>query len=629
MGRPGFKLYLLILFSLLGAVPVFGLSHWDAWRWDGFQETHAQERGLQAARAYAREVTQQLEGYAAKVETLARQVEARGSEDPAALRSLVQAQAQAMPGFVQVGIANLEGIAMAAQPTGPFPLPTSFLKELGRIQTTLFTEPTFNKDGVDSAGVVAPILDAQSELRGFAYGVFDLRAVQRTLRRELGFEASAYLFDSKGQLLAPVSMTGPARSSLARLELFKTASGNGSLRTVADASGEPLRAAVVTLNRRKLGWTVAVAWAPGSLVHESLVSKRAGILAALIALLAAVVVAVPLSSWITRPISQTALAVAAAGKGDLSRRLPAPSRWTPREAHSILTNFRTMLDQLRALLTSVRNAKDEMTPSLDSLRQMLSAQTTLMEQQALQLAEISMSAREVQEMSALSTERAGEVLIRASNANELRVAGEKSVEQSLHGLQEIRDQTNAIIATIVALLERTLEVGQIAESVKDIADQSNVVALSAAIQAMRAGEFGRGFELVAEQMRSLSNSSIESTVRIREILDNAEKAIRATATTTEGSSRKIQHGIEQIQDSGNRLRELSIIVDENSVGTRIIAGAVKQQYVGIQEIAQALGGLDQAMGETAMVFEHAHRMADGLRAASDRISGCVDAFRLE
>ncbi len=641
MKRPGFKLYLFVIVSVLAAAPVFGLSVWESARWRQFRLDQADEHGLTLAQSISREVSQMIESNVLMVEALAKQIDARGTRDPAILQTMVAAQHRSLPGFIVLGFATAQGISTAVEPqkdpSGKSTIGINYsdrdyYKDLLRTQATVVSEPIVSKiHHRPSIGFVAPTHDAAGVFDGYAVGAFDLGEVQRAAERVMAdLDAKVYILDRKGRAIAHPQRTSQLElKDLSALDAFRAANGRGLVRSGVDENGTPVRTAAVNLDQRGVGWTVVVAWDQSSLRVQAAQAQRGGGLAALLAILSAMAAAIPMAAWLTRPISRIAKAAAAVGSGDLTGRLDETAWWEPRESQVLMASFKTMLDQLRGLLRSLRGSKEEMLKTVGGLSQMMRAQTTLMERQTINLTELSTSARVVQEVSAMSASRAEEVLVRAANADELSAAGQQSVERSLRGLQEIRNQTEAIVGTIATLLERTLEISEITERVKDLADQSNVVAFNAAIQAMRAGEWGRGFDVVAAEMRSLANRSIESTVRIREILGNAEKAIRSTAATSEEGGRKIQHGMEQIQESGSRLRELSVIVEVNSVGTKEIASAVKQQYSGILEISRALDSLEEAMKDTAVVFESAERVAQGLLAASERISTQVDAFRVE
>ena len=163
---------------------------------------------------------------------------------------------------------------------------------------------------------------------------------------------------------------------------------------------------------------------------------------------------------------------------------------------------------------------------------------------------------------------------------------------------------------------------------KDIADQSNVLALNASIEAAKAGEFGKGFAVVAREIRSLADQSIQSTGRIREILSEIQAAIRSTVSITEEGKRRMESSMEQIRASGENLREMTAIVKDSSQAARQIAASVNQQNAGITQISSSIVGLNEAMEQTVVGIRSAEGAAENLRAISGRIAGIVEAFRV-
>ena len=103
---------------------------------------------------------------------------------------------------------------------------------------------------------------------------------------------------------------------------------------------------------------------------------------------------------------------------------------------------------------------------------------------------------------------------------------------SLGGLTDIRAQVDEIARKIAQLSERTQQIGGITQTVKDLADQSNMLALNAAIEAVRSGERGKGFAIVAREIRSLADQSIQATNRVREILEDISASIRRAVAIT-------------------------------------------------------------------------------------------------
>jgi len=220
------------------------------------------------------------------------------------------------------------------------------------------------------------------------------------------------------------------------------------------------------------------------------------------------------------------------------------------------------------------------------------------------------------------------VLKLTEKADEVSNSGESAIESSLGGLTDIRAQVDEIARKIAQLSERTQQIGGITQTVKDLADQSNMLALNAAIEAVRSGEHGKGFAIVAREIRSLADQSIQATNRVREILDDISGSIRGAVAITEKGSQKIEGGLQQVRVSGENLKQLSNIVKDNSAAVRQIAAAVSQQNAGITQIFSAVTDQTKMMDETMRRLETTTAAAGVLKDLSQRVSDVVRGFRV-
>jgi methyl-accepting chemotaxis protein len=153
------------------------------------------------------------------------------------------------------------------------------------------------------------------------------------------------------------------------------------------------------------------------------------------------------------------------------------------------------------------------------------------------------------------------------------------------------------------LTEKTRLIESITDTVKDLADQSNMLALNAAIEAARSGEHGKGFALVAKEIRSLADQSIQATARVREVLDNISQAVAKTVKIAETGYQRIDGGLENMKSSGDTLRTLAGMVQEHSAAAKQIASAVGQQNAGIVQIFSAVTDQNKMMDETVKRLE--------------------------
>jgi len=326
-----------------------------------------------------------------------------------------------------------------------------------------------------------------------------------------------------------------------------------------------------------------------------------------------------------KPLSRLVAAAEAISAGDLTYQLELSSR---DEVGQVAAAFARMVETMRATTRGLH----ESTLSLNDVVNQLSAsaveQSQAVSRQATALQETQVTAQEIKQTSLLAAQKAEAVLQGTTRADEVTRSGEAAIEQSVSGLIEIRSQVESVSQRIKELAGSTRQIRTITDSVKDLADQSNMLALNAAIEAVRSGEHGKGFSVVAREVRSLADQSVQSTNRVREILEDIAEAISVTVSISEQGTEKIEGGLAQIKASGENLQLLSNIVKENVSAVRQIAAAVSQQNAGIGQIFQAVTDQNRMMEETVKHLQVTNAMVDLLKGVSDRVSKVVATYRV-
>ena len=265
-------------------------------------------------------------------------------------------------------------------------------------------------------------------------------------------------------------------------------------------------------------------------------------------------------------------------------------------------------------------AAEELSASTEEQRRTVTAQATALQQTQT-------TAHEIRQTSALAAQKSEAVLQAAARGEEIGRSGERAIEDSVEGLTGIRAQVEQIAAEIAALEARTRQIGGITETVKDLADQSNMLALNAAIEAARTGEHGRGFAVVAREIRSLADQSVQATGRVREILDELGGAIRGTVESTDEGKQRMEAGLVEVRTSGEKLRDLSEIVQENSAAVRQIAAAVGQQDAGISQIFVAVTEQTRMMDDTLRRLDATAAATRQLQDLAARVAAVVREAR--
>jgi methyl-accepting chemotaxis protein len=269
------------------------------------------------------------------------------------------------------------------------------------------------------------------------------------------------------------------------------------------------------------------------------------------------------------------------------------------EVGQLATAFLDALQRIKELSEQLTQRSTHLEESVSQLDATTSEQNKTLTQQAAALHEAQVTAQELNEISRLTSQKAETVLRVSERANEIGRSGEAAISQSLANLAEIRAQIADISNKIRALDERTKQIAIITETVKGFAEQSSMLALNAAIESVRSGEQGKGFSVVAREMRALADQSSEATKRVRSILEDISGAIYATVEINERSAPKLESSLSQMKTSGENLKELSGIVQGNTDAVRQIAAAVNQQSQGVSQLFTAIGDLTK-LSESAL-----------------------------
>ncbi len=200
--------------------------------------------------------------------------------------------------------------------------------------------------------------------------------------------------------------------------------------------------------------------------------------------------------------------------------------------------------------------------------------------------------------------------------------GRGSLDAIAKQVAEMRDGVGSLPARM-----RSIE--DLLDTVKDLADQSNMLALNAAIEATRAGEHGKGFALVAREIRSLADQSIRSTQRIRETLDATRLAVADTDRVAGQGATKVRESLAVMGLTSDTLEQVAVLVRSDADSAAQIAEAVRQQSVGVEQIFGALRDQTAMMQDMRLQAERASAAIAPLHSLSSRMGKLVRRFNVD
>jgi methyl-accepting chemotaxis protein len=230
---------------------------------------------------------------------------------------------------------------------------------------------------------------------------------------------------------------------------------------------------------------------------------------------------------------------------------------------------------------------------------------------------------EVTQTAEQAAERARAVADSSQRAAEMGKDGRRAVDETISGMSQVKDQVESIGRSILSLAEQAQAIGEIITAVNDIAEQTNLLALNAAVEAARAGDAGRGFAVVAGEIKSLAEQSKRSTVQVRQILGEIQRATSAAVMTTEQGTKQATAASRQIGAAGETIRALADAVQEAAQSSAQIVASAGQQALGMEQIRHAVGNIHQATQQNLTASRQSEQAARDLTQLGERLLGLV------
>ena len=327
---------------------------------------------------------------------------------------------------------------------------------------------------------------------------------------------------------------------------------------------------------------------------------------------------------VTGPLVRLSETVVTVARGDLAQRFETDRT---DEVALVARSVDAMVGQLRGVLSDVRSAAQEIDRESQLMIRTVSQQSALTSQQASAISETSTTVREIAQTSAQATERADGVVKVAQAAEEISREGQATIERAIEGMQKLDEQVRAIALTITDLTERAVQIGDINQTVKDLAERSNMLALNASIEASKAGEQGKGFSVVAMEMRTLAEQSKQAAGKVRDQLAEVQRVTRAAVNATEEGSKRAQAAVGLTQAAAQTIVRLAQVCQESSLAGRQIAGNTRQQTLGVDQIVSALRELSSASQTSVGGTQEIERAAGSLKTLAGKLGDSVGRYR--
>jgi methyl-accepting chemotaxis protein len=274
----------------------------------------------------------------------------------------------------------------------------------------------------------------------------------------------------------------------------------------------------------------------------------------------------------------------------------------------------------RGISRQLREATTQLASSSAELSAAASQLASGAAETAASVSETTATVEEIRQAAEVASEKARFVSESAQKASQAAQRGKKAVDESIEAMKNTQEQMGSIAEGIVRLSEQSTAIGEITATVADIAEQSNLLAVNAAIEAAKAGEQGKGFAVVAQEVKNLAAQSRQATSQVKSILSDIQKGINTAVMLTERGSKASEAGVKQSAVAGESIQTLvTTSVTEAAQAATQIAASNQQQLAGMEQVASAMENIKQATAESAGSTKQTESTARNLHDLSEKL----------
>ena len=331
--------------------------------------------------------------------------------------------------------------------------------------------------------------------------------------------------------------------------------------------------------------------------------------------------------FVIRPTRETTERIRdlAAGGGDLTIRLPVNQndelgdlRMAVNDfidqLHAMITNIVTEVEQLAAQSSQLRSSGNELSVAADTQRLESS-------QVATSVNEMSASVHEVARNSNSAADATKEATTQASHGRSL-------VNETVTTIRELATEVENASLVIQQLARDSHDIGSVLDVIKGVAEQTNLLALNAAIEAARAGEQGRGFAVVADEVRTLASRTQQSTQEIHDMIERIQTSASNAVTAMDKGCEQAQRTVEKATEADNALQEIRRTIESiNAMNSQIATAAVQQSAVA-EEININIDSINSSCEKTAAGSTHVATASEQLSELSTRLQNLAVQFKV-
>lgn len=311
-------------------------------------------------------------------------------------------------------------------------------------------------------------------------------------------------------------------------------------------------------------------------------------------------------------------------EGDLTVKIEGEGK----EITGILAAMDVMSRKLKGIVASLKSAADNVATGSGQLSSNSGEITRTMDEQSSRANQIAAAAEEMSQTVIDIAKNASNIASSATDTVVIARKGAEVVDKSVNESKAIADTVNSSSAVIQTLGEKSKQIGEIIGVINDIADQTNLLALNAAIEAARAGEQGRGFAVVADEVRKLAERTGKATSEIRGMISSIQTEVDSAVISMESTNKKVQAGLQYSLEAGEQLKKIVGSVDGLQSMVQQIASATEEMSSTSEMISGDIQGVASAANQISSGSNQISQSSSSLANLAGQLKGIVDQFKV-
>jgi methyl-accepting chemotaxis protein len=284
--------------------------------------------------------------------------------------------------------------------------------------------------------------------------------------------------------------------------------------------------------------------------------------------------------------------------------------------------------RLQRMIARIRAAAGNLGTAAVEILSTTTQQVSSANQQSASVSQATATVDEMRTIADQLVSRAQAMAETAERTVQTSRAGQEMAEQAILGMEGIKARVDVIDGNILALSDRTNQIGKIIDTVNAISSQSNMLALNASVEAARAGEHGKGFAVVAEEVRTLAEQSRQATAQIKAILSDIQDATNKTAMATEEGKKGVEAGVGLVAQMDQAIEQLAVVIDESSQAAMQMVAGGQQQTTGMDQIAMVIQNINEATLQSLDSVRQTEQTVQQLNELANELNSAVEQYRL-